>query len=182
MYKTCTNCRGVAWLFWQVHTRVHMVSKTAYKITFLPQNNVFYTSLHFDLQHVSFWKYSNLNFRVFTVRDTKIGMLSCWKKSLLLILSSTSIRNLFMRTYASSRVKRKSFYRKSELQMFFWLLAAIMCAQWPIWMPKSVIECWLTCKNHNWIRFMRKCSLFCANECIFALLVAVSRKWVRTFL
>ena len=25
---------------------------------------------------------------------------------------------MFMRTYASSRVKRKSFYRKSELQMF----------------------------------------------------------------
>ena len=25
---------------------------------------------------------------------------------------------MFMRTYASSRMKRKSFYRKSELQMF----------------------------------------------------------------
>ena len=25
---------------------------------------------------------------------------------------------MFMRTYASSRVKRKSFYRKSELQVF----------------------------------------------------------------
>ena len=25
---------------------------------------------------------------------------------------------MFMRTYASSRVKRKSFYRKKELQMF----------------------------------------------------------------
>ena len=25
---------------------------------------------------------------------------------------------MFIRTYASSRVKRKSFYRKSELQMF----------------------------------------------------------------
>ena len=25
---------------------------------------------------------------------------------------------MFMRTHASSRVKRKSFYRKSELQMF----------------------------------------------------------------
>ena len=31
-------------------------------------------------KHVSFRKYSNLNFRVFTVRDTKIGMLSRWKK------------------------------------------------------------------------------------------------------
>ena len=31
-------------------------------------------------KHVSFRKYSNLNFRVFTVRDTKIGMLSRWNK------------------------------------------------------------------------------------------------------
>ena len=31
-------------------------------------------------KHVSFQKYSNLNFRVFKVRDTKIGMLSPWKK------------------------------------------------------------------------------------------------------
>ena len=36
-------------------------------------------------KHVSFRKYSNLNFGVFTVRDTKIGMLSHWKKSVLLI-------------------------------------------------------------------------------------------------
>ena len=28
---------------------------------------------------------------------------------------------------------------------------------------------------------MRKCSLFRPNECIFALLVAASRKWMRTF-
>ena len=39
-----------------------------------------------------------------------------------------------------------------------------------------VFECWLKCKNRYWIWFMRKCSLFRANECIFALLVAVSRK------
>ena len=42
---------------------------------------------------------------------------------------------MFMRTYASSRVKRKSFYRKSELQMFFSFPAGILvhqnCA--PIW-------------------------------------------------
>ena len=31
-------------------------------------------------KHVSFRKYSSLNFRVFTVRDTKRGMLSPWKK------------------------------------------------------------------------------------------------------
>ena len=28
---------------------------------------------------------------------------------------------MFMRTYASSQVKRKSFQRRSELQMFFWI-------------------------------------------------------------
>ena len=40
-----------------------------------------------------------------------------------------------MRTYASSRVKRKSFYRKSELQMFCWFPAAILVHQngVPIW-------------------------------------------------
>ena len=41
-----------------------------------------------------------------------------------------------MRTYASSRVKRKSFYRKSELQMFFYLFPeAILVHQngTPIW-------------------------------------------------
>ena len=46
------------------------------------------------------------------------------KKSLLLILSSITIQvlevleDMFIRTYASSRVKRKGFFRKSELQMF----------------------------------------------------------------
>ena len=38
-------------------------------------------------------------------------------------------------------------------------------------MPQNVIECWLKCKNRYWIWFMGKCSLFRANECIFALLV-----------
>ena len=31
---------------------------------------------------------------------------------------------------------------------------------WPIWMPQSVIECWLKCKNRNWIWYLRKCSYF----------------------
>ena len=44
--------------------------------------------------HISLQKYSNLNFRVFTVRDTKIGMLSRWKKSLLLIFSSITISSI----------------------------------------------------------------------------------------
>ena len=47
--------------------------------------------------------------------------------------------------------------------------------------PKNVIECWLKCKNRYWIWFMRKCSLFRANKCFFALLVAASRKWMRIF-
>ena len=40
-----------------------------------------------------------------------------------------------MRTYASCRVTRKSFYRKSELQMFCWFPAAILVDQngTPIW-------------------------------------------------
>ena len=47
--------------------------------------------------------------------------ISLKKKALLLIfisLTILSITRCFMRTYASSRVTRKSFYRKSELQMF----------------------------------------------------------------
>ena len=37
----------------------------------------------------------------------------------------------------------------------------------------------IKCKNRHWIWFTRKCLYFRANECIFALLVAVSRKWLR---
>ena len=37
-----------------------------------------------------------------------------------------------MRTYASSRVKRKSFYRKSELQMF------LLTVRRPYWRTKTV--------------------------------------------
>ena len=58
---------------------------------------------------------------------------------------------------------------------------SLLYDQWPIWMPQSVVECWLKCKNRNWIWFMHKCSYFRANECIFAQLVAVSRKWLRIF-
>ena len=50
---------------------------------------------------------------------------------------------------------------------------SLLYVEWRKWMPKNVIECWLKCKNRYWIWFRRKCSLFCANECIFALLVAV---------
>ena len=51
-------------------------------------------------KHVSFRKYSSLNFRVFTVRDTKIGMLSPWKKSLRLIFSSLTISSIRRYVYA----------------------------------------------------------------------------------
>ena len=60
---------------------------------------------------------AQLNFRVFTVRDIKIGMLSHRKESLLLILFQV-LRDVLMHTYTSCRVKSKSIYRKSELQMF----------------------------------------------------------------
>ena len=42
---------------------------------------------------------------------------------------------MFMCTYASSQVKRKSFYRNSELQIFCWFPAAILVHQngAPIW-------------------------------------------------
>ena len=51
-------------------------------------------------KYVSFRKYSSLNFRVFTVRDTKIGMLSPWKKSLRLIFSSLTISSIRRYVYA----------------------------------------------------------------------------------
>ena len=49
---------------------------------------------------------------------------------------------------------------------------SLLYFEWRKWMPKNVIECWLKCKNRYWIWFTRECSLFRANECIFALLVA----------
>ena len=58
---------------------------------------------------------------------------------------------------------------------------SLLYAEWRIWMPKSVIECWLKCKTRNWIWFMRKCLFFRVHECILTLLVAVSRKRMRIF-
>ena len=37
------------------------------------------------------------------------------------VYSFQVLKDVFMRTYASSRVKRKSFYRKSEPQTFLWI-------------------------------------------------------------
>ena len=53
--------------------------------------------------------------------------------------------------------------------------------EWRKWIPKNVIECWLKCKIVIESDLCAKGSLFRANECIFALLVAVSRKWMRIF-
>ena len=73
-------------------------------------------------QHVSFRKYGNLNLRVLTVRDTKIGMLYRWFSAVFQL-----VEDMFMRTHASSRVKRKSFYRKSELHMFPLISGGHLC-------------------------------------------------------
>ena len=51
-------------------------------------------------KHVSFRKYSSLNFRVFTVRDTKIGSYLLEKKSLRLIFSSLTISSIRRYVYA----------------------------------------------------------------------------------
>ena len=51
------------------------------------------------------------------MRDTKIKNSVSLKKVSPLDSFQVS-EGMFMRTYASSRVKRKSFYRKSDLQMF----------------------------------------------------------------
>ena len=53
------------------------------------------------------------------------------KKALLLIFSSLTImkvmKGVFMRSYASFRVERKSFYRKSELKMFLLISGGNIC-------------------------------------------------------
>ena len=54
-------------------------------------------------------------------------------------------------------------------------------AEWRIGMPKNIIECrWkgkikLVIENLIYAEMF----VFCANECVFALLVAISRKWMR---
>ena len=53
-----------------------------------------------------------------------------WKKSLSSWFSAVQpfqvLEGMFAHTYASSRVKRKSFYRKSELQMFLFPAAILV--------------------------------------------------------
>ena len=49
-----------------------------------------------------------------------------------------------MRTYASSRVKRKSFYRKSELQMFFFPR--------PYWCTKTVHQYGVSIQSSTKVR------------------------------
>ena len=86
-----------------------------------------------------FRKHSNLNFRVFTVRDTKIGMLSRWKKSLLLILSSITISSIRRYVFCARMLvferKEGAFIEKVNSRCFCWFPAAILVDQngTPIW-------------------------------------------------
>ena len=51
-----------------------------------------------------------------------------------------------MRTYASSRVKRKSFYRKSELQMF------LLTVRRPYWCTKTVHQYGVSIQSSTKVR------------------------------
>ena len=59
---------------------------------------------------------------------------------------------------------------------------SLLHAEWRIWMPKSVTECWLKRKNPtNWIWFMSKCLFFRTNKRIFAILGSFSRSLLLTY-
>ena len=68
-----------------------------------------------------------------------------------------------------------------------WMLAQmkvyfpLLYAEWPIWTCENAIECKEKCKNRYWMWVTCKCSLLGGHECIFALLVVNSRKWMRIF-
>ena len=76
----------------------------------------------------SFRKYTILNFRVFRVRDTKIGMLSHWKKPFLLIFSSLTIssikRCVFCTRMLALEWKGRAFIEKVNSRCFCWFPAA----------------------------------------------------------
>ena len=82
---------------------------------------------------VSFRKYTILNFRVFRVRDTKIGMLSHWKKPFLLIFSSLTIssikRCVFCTRMLALEWKGRAFIEKVNSRCFCWFSAAILVDQ-----------------------------------------------------
>ena len=89
--------------------------------------------------HVLFRKYSNLNFRVSTVRDTKIRILSRWKKSFPLIQQYNHFKYLKICLCARMLVlewKERAFIEKVNSRCFFcWFPAAILVHQngTPIW-------------------------------------------------
>ena len=89
--------------------------------------------------HISFRKYSNLNFRVFTVRDTKIGMLSCWKKVSPLDFQQYNHFKYQKICLCARRLvlewKETAFIEKVNSRCFCWFLAAILVDQngTPIW-------------------------------------------------
>ena len=76
------------------------------------------------------------------------------KKSLLLIFSSITISSF--RTYASSQVKRNSFYRKSELRMFLLISGGHIGA--PKWYTKmaSPYKALQSCVKH-FGKLLRNC-------------------------
>ena len=95
-------------------------------------------TVHGRYKHVS---YNNLNFWVFTVRDTiwERGKLSHWKKSLSSQFTAVKpfqvLENIFMCMYASSWVKERAFIEKVNSRCFCWFLAVILVHQngTPIW-------------------------------------------------
>ena len=83
-------------------------------------------------KHVSFRKYSNLNFRVFTVRDTKIGMLSHWKKpSLLFIFSSLTISRIKRCVYVHVYVHPSMGSHSMLFSIKIANLESFVCPFWP---------------------------------------------------
>ena len=53
----------------------------------------------------------------------------------------------------------------------------LLYVEWCKWMPQNVIEWWLKCKNCYLNLIHVQMFTFHTNECIFALLVAISHKW-----
>ena len=81
--------------------------------------------------HISLQKYSNLNFRVFTVRGTKIGMLSRWKKVSSLDFQQYNHFKYHQKICLCARMlvlewKERAFIEKVDSRCFCRFLAAIL--------------------------------------------------------
>ena len=90
--------------------------------------------------HISLQKYSNLNFWVFTVRDTKIGMLSRWKKVSSLDFQQYNHFKYLQKICLCARMlvlewQERAFIEKVDSRCFCRFLAAILVDQngTPIW-------------------------------------------------